>query len=182
MDSKIEPALSQVGGTKVSRRTVARGAAWSVPAAAIAVSAPAFAASQVCEPEITLGPGSCKCPGQSQKNEPWIYYLEFCITDANNCDITNGTQFRIDSVKSNPQTTLGNGANDCYPGIAGAVGTVGTGGCTPVVRFTSTNSAANLDVTFTIVGVGQFTTFDVPTPPDCSGVLGLETRCDACEA
>ena len=181
MDSKNTPASMQSsGGTKISRRTVARGVAWSAPIVAVGVAAPAFAAS--CTPQITLGPGSCKCPGQSTKQEPWIYYLEFCITDANDCALSAGTRFTVTAVETNED--LGSGANNCFQGLP-ASGTVGTGGCTPVIRLTSTNSANHLDVTFT-VGTGPtaqtFTTRNIDAPPNCSDVSGLERRCEACTA
>jgi len=46
----------------VSRRTVAKAAAWSVPVVALAVSTPAYAASPGI---ITLTGGGCKLPGNS---------------------------------------------------------------------------------------------------------------------
>src|SRR5688572_22739245 len=180
MDSENTSApMQSSGGTKISRRTVARGVAWSAPIAAVAYAAPAFAAS--CTPQITLGPGSCKCPGHSQTNEPWVYYLVFCITDANDCAVSAGTPFTVTEVKSNPVTILEDGGNDCYDGLAGATGTVGEGGCTPPIRFTSHSSANGLDVKFTLNGQPLETT-GIPAPPNCSTVLGLETRCDACES
>jgi hypothetical protein len=52
----------------VSRRSVARGAAWSVPIVAIAVAAPAYAASSpTATPTPAAGP-SCKCPGSGGNN------------------------------------------------------------------------------------------------------------------
>jgi hypothetical protein len=142
---------------------------------AVGVAAPAFAVSP-CTPVITLGPGSCKCPGQSTTQEPWIYYLEFCITDANNCAQQNGATFTVTKVHTNED--LGSGANACFQGLP-ANGTVGSGGCTPVVRLTSTNSANHLDVTFTLGGQ-TFVTTNIPAPPNCSAVSGLERRCEPC--
>ena len=55
-----------VSRQRVSRRTVARGAVWSVPAVAVAVAAPAFAASTT-NPVVTAG-ASCKCPGSGGNN------------------------------------------------------------------------------------------------------------------
>jgi hypothetical protein len=46
----------------ISRRTVAKAAAWSVPVVALAVSTPAYAASPGI---ITLTGGGCKLPGNS---------------------------------------------------------------------------------------------------------------------
>lgn len=47
----------------ISRRTVAKAAAWSVPAIALAVSTPAYAASPGI---ITVSGAGCKLPGASQ--------------------------------------------------------------------------------------------------------------------
>ncbi len=47
----------------VSRRTVAKAMAWSVPAIAIAVPAPAYAASGN-PPDVSVGE-ACKLPGNS---------------------------------------------------------------------------------------------------------------------
>ena len=72
----------------VSRRTVARGAAWSVPIAAVSVAAPAFAASY-------RAPGSsanvaCKCPGGGS---PYTYNLQVTFTTPG----TDSYSFHIDS-------------------------------------------------------------------------------------
>ena len=48
----------------ISRRTVVQGAAWTAPMVAVAVAAPAYAAS-VPAPEIKSGTTGGKCPGQS---------------------------------------------------------------------------------------------------------------------
>ena len=67
----------------VTRRTLARGAAWSVPAVAVAAAAPAYAVSGVrpCvapPPEIE----GCKYPGNS---EPWEKTFRAPVTFTNNC-------------------------------------------------------------------------------------------------
>ena len=55
-----------VSRQRVSRRTVTRGAAWSVPLVAVSVAAPAFSAS-TSNPVVTAG-ASCKCPGSGGNN------------------------------------------------------------------------------------------------------------------
>jgi hypothetical protein len=179
MDSKKTPVRVQSGGTQISRRTVARGAAWAAPIAAVGVAAPAFAAS--CEPTITFGSDSCKCPGQS--SEPWTYYLQFCITGSNRCGFPVGTPFTVTKVVTNKE--LADGHNQCFPIQLGqTAGTIG-GACTQTIRLTSTNSANLLDVTF-IVNPGQpnaqtFTTFKIPAPPDCATISEIAAkRCDGC--
>src|SRR5262245_24229923 len=77
MDSKSTPALSSVGGTKISRRTVTRGVAWSVPVVAVvSTAAPAFASSQ---PPVLAGQCgvACKHPGIGQNNK--TYHFTFCF-------------------------------------------------------------------------------------------------------
>jgi hypothetical protein len=76
MDSKNTPALKQSGGTRISRRTVTRGVAWSAPIAAVAYAAPAFAASQ---PVVVTPCGTaCKHPGSGQSNK--TYHFTFCFS------------------------------------------------------------------------------------------------------
>ena len=74
----------------INRRTEAKGIAWSVPAVAIAGSAPAFAASR-CVPVVVIDPtASCKIANQSS------YKLAFRIS-GDNCDpgACTGTITRI---------------------------------------------------------------------------------------
>ena len=61
---------------QVSRRTLARGAAWTVPLVAVAVAAPAFAASQDLAPTVDAG-ASCKCPGSGGNNHDFKTVLAF---------------------------------------------------------------------------------------------------------
>lgn len=59
----------------VHRRTIARGVAWTIPLVAVAVAAPAFAASR---PPGATDPGtSCKCPGNGS---PYTYHLDLAFT------------------------------------------------------------------------------------------------------
>jgi hypothetical protein len=96
MDSKKTPALTQSGGTRISRRTVTRGVAWSAPIAAVAYAAPAFAASQ---PVVVTPCGSaCKHPGESDLK---TYHFTFCFA-------TN-TALVGDSVTLVSMTIIGGG-------------------------------------------------------------------------
>jgi hypothetical protein len=67
----------------VSRRTVARGAAWSVPIAAISVAAPAFALSPANAATVT-GVTVCQCAGQGTKK----YKLTATFTNTSNHTFT----------------------------------------------------------------------------------------------
>ncbi len=66
--------------TGVSRRTVAKAMAWSVPAIAVAVPAPAYAASGDI---INFTGGACKDPGNPKK-----YRFELEITNDTNSPLT----------------------------------------------------------------------------------------------
>ena len=76
MDSKNTPALTKSGGTRISRRTVTRGVAWSAPIAVMATAAPAFAASE--PPVVASQCGvACKHPGEGQNDK--AYHFTFCF-------------------------------------------------------------------------------------------------------
>lgn len=60
-----------------SRRTIVKGAAWSVPIIAVAAQAPAFAASQ----PITCGPtAECKLPGEGSNSKDYVVRLNCTST------------------------------------------------------------------------------------------------------
>jgi len=84
-----------------SRRTIARGVAWSVPVIAMAAATPAYAASGTCEPEFEIIPGeSFKCcDGGPDKNMK----VTFRVTDVNQCIENNGGNLFVSSL------ALGNG-------------------------------------------------------------------------
>ena len=69
----------------VSRRTVARGAAWSVPLVAVSITAPAFAASitRVTATGITV----CQCAGGGVKR--YQVTVTFTNSTADPIDLTN---------------------------------------------------------------------------------------------
>src|SRR4051794_30295484 len=99
MSEQTKPA----GG--VSRRTVAKGVAWSVPVVIVASAAPAMAASGG-PPRIVKGP-ACKNPGNSCRTRPKgygftaqvsnddptkpIYLYSATITSPQIADLTFGT-------------------------------------------------------------------------------------------
>lgn len=101
-----------------SRRTVVRGAAWSVPVIAVAAQAPAFAASY---PPVTINgyTEAAKCPGKSAGGNDNEFTYVFTFTTTTN-DVTpdmftvtgslvtiNGTVFTVKEIKTEP--TLGGG-------------------------------------------------------------------------
>lgn len=74
--AEMESGQPANGG--ISRRTVAKGMAWAVPAMAVAATVPFAAAS--CVPTVGLAPGSCK------KANVNSYYLLFNLSGDPTCD------------------------------------------------------------------------------------------------
>lgn len=74
--------------THPSRRTIAKGAAWAVPAVAVAATAPALAAS----PTNECAPGSLVVAVQNCSGVDLLQALPyFTITNPNNCTVPAGT-------------------------------------------------------------------------------------------
>lgn len=69
-----------------SRRTLVKGAAWSVPVVAVAGAAPAHAASpgQVILTQV----GACKSPGNSCRSFAKGYIFTFNVTSTWSCPVT----------------------------------------------------------------------------------------------
>lgn len=65
--------------TDMKRRSLVRGAAWSVPVIAVAAAAPAFAVSQSCRPFA-----ECKKPGASSDTDKTYVINANCGTLDNN--------------------------------------------------------------------------------------------------
>ncbi len=84
-------STQQTGGLKPSRRTLVKGAAWSVPVVAVAGAAPAMAAS--CLPTFTLAPTSVKCCSGKVKS----YKLDIIVTDTSGC-VAAGASICIQSI------------------------------------------------------------------------------------
>ena len=189
MDSKNTPVRVKSGGTQISRRTVARGVAWSAPIAVVATAAPAFATSPGCQPVLTFSNDSCKCPGQSADTQEFVYFVKFCVTDNASCPTPSGSTstFVITSVaKDNPGEFVLE-PDACFPSTLPSPATP-LGSCTTqTYRFRSSNSANHLIVGYSVTIVnsasGVSTTTDytvtVDAPPKCTGTLDTQ-RCTAC--
>ena len=161
----------------VSRRTLAKGAAWSVPTVALAATAPALASSIQTPPRFVFG-GACKSPGNSCKTFPKGYKFTFTICNDSPVDIyihtvsyaVSGTNLTLTDQTPKPILVK---ANQCE-----------------VVVFTadSSNSANQVFTVNMTVGWNHSTTpgpdpdthnpivvtFQVPgTPPDCACPGGL---------
>ena len=154
--------------TQISRRTIARGAAWSVPVVAVGAATPAMAASQ-CQPTLTLAPGSCKCPGQST-NSSWGYFIKVCALDGNSCGGTaeDPTQITITSIVSNSNQVVWSGnATFNFPN------------CTDVLIGSSSNSANFLDIYYSVDDQPAPAPVRVAAPPNCDDIDNALGDCDA---
>lgn len=76
-------STQHTGGLKPTRRTLVKGAAWSVPVVAVAGTTPAYAASPPVVVEPDYSSGACKHPG----NPKW-YHFNFCFTNNSDEDVT----------------------------------------------------------------------------------------------
>ncbi len=82
-DETSKPRLSEPTG--LSRRKLAVGAAWAVPAITIAGAAPAYAMSG---PKPTFSyQGACKFPGNSCRKAPKGYAMAFTVTNNSSLDV-----------------------------------------------------------------------------------------------
>ena len=97
----------------VSRRSVARGAASSLPIVAIGVAAPAYTAS--LQNPVVTNPGiSCKCPGGGS---PWTFNLNVAITTPGTATYSVAiTSFKVDEASNPTQTGVTSWAEpSCCP-------------------------------------------------------------------
>ena len=79
LSKDARPRSQEFVGTQFSRRTLARGVAWSVPVVAVATAAPAFAVSRVPPRPVFLG--ACKFPGNSCRKAEKGYAFAFQVTN-----------------------------------------------------------------------------------------------------
>ncbi len=74
--------ISESVGTRVTRRTVTRGIAWTTPVVAVAAAAPAFAVSPP-PLVVTQSGNACKHPGN-----PKYYHFTFCFNSTFDTTVT----------------------------------------------------------------------------------------------
>ncbi len=98
----------------INRRTVMKGAAWSVPVIMVATSAPAIAQSRPIEPSFT--PGTfCKHPG-----EPKWYHAVFCFKNSTLANITvTVDNLDINGVVRDARVSIGGALADDFVVNAG---------------------------------------------------------------
>lgn len=126
--------------TRVSRRSIAKGAAWAVPAIPLVVATPAYAASKCLT--ASFGAASCKGPGAGNN---WSYKFEICFENTCTAPLTvyvnylqnnSGALFVscTNSTITNP--ILVPGGTPAKPGKV----------CIPVDWYRSTSSAGTVQV------------------------------------
>lgn len=92
---------------RISRRTIAKGAAWAIPAVPLAVATPAYAASGG-GPTIVLG-DACKLPGNSCGNvfvKGYIFDVSICNTTDKPIYLFNQAGFQITFTENSPDISL----------------------------------------------------------------------------
>ena len=119
---------------QISRRTVAKGIAWSVPAITLASALPAHAVSGVIIPSA-LG-SACKHPGN-----PKYYHFQFAFTNTSTDDITVSlTSMTVNGVnKTNvqPVSIVANGSDTtCYHVDGGLFADSANGSATLYFEYT----------------------------------------------
>lgn len=165
-DFRDEPAPDRVTSRLTSRRTVAKGMAWSVPVVAVAAAAPAFAVS--CE-TFSFGAGSCKCPGQST-TDPYGYWLTLCYNCPPGTNANATGQATITAIRNTP-----NGTPLAVTPKPGACTTPGypivipLNGCSQQIHLNGQSSGNYLYIDYTVGGTSY--QFQIASPPDCAPVL-----------
>lgn len=103
--------MTEKNSTGISRRTLAKGVAWTVPAVAVSAAAPAYASSPGCTPTFTPIAGSFKCCNGQPKN----MNLRLRVTDSAGCIATGAkicvTKLLPSNGGSVDITTFGSGGN-----------------------------------------------------------------------
>lgn len=150
--------------SKISRRTLAAGAAWSVPVIAVASAAPAFALSGDCV-DAELSGCSYKEPGAGND---WAYHFEICFI--NTCD--NDVEVTITKLQTN------SGVSIPLPSPATITVPANKTACTETIDFNSSNSAAKIQIW--VNDPAPFDPkpdFELPSPPDCDKI---DPDCPGC--
>ena len=138
---------------QVSRRTVARGAAWAAPVVAMSAAAPAYAAVSYTAPVASVGPGG-KCPGTGSGpgGNVWFYNLALTLTSPGG----TGYTFRVNSILVDATT---------HTPSAPVTSPLPSAGGTLLVRFFNDKSDSTYDVSvnYTILhGADEMGTYTSP--------------------
>lgn len=167
-----EEQNATTGPGKVSRRTLAVGAAWSVPVIAAASAAPFMAASPT---PISFTGLACKHPGGSQSPYNQDYHYTLQITAPVPCT----TGIVVTGVKMGTSAGNATSQNFCIsatgsPPAAGcssfsnAPVTLGCFSGTRILHVDGDNSSNNyIAISYTVNGVAQPDAVSTQTTPPC---------------
>lgn len=159
--------MTDLNKSGLSRRTLAKGAAWTAPAIAIAAAAPMASASPVpldCVATSFSGT-SCKEPGS--KNG-WAYNLSVCFQ--------NTCQPKTAPITINVTRLTNNAGKAFHPAVNETI-VIGPGErfCTATKRYTSSSSASTIFIYGTINGGTDQLIAKLPAPPDCTNTTTSST-------
>ena len=141
---------------QISRRSVAKGIAWTAPAITIAATAPSLAASESEIPSIDEGRShGTRCQGSSQ--EPAGYNKGYRVFLA----------VEPATAPAPVLVSVVNGSGETQTVVAGPVAVSGKPGVYEYV-VEGGSSATWLDITYTI-GDGPVTAARIQTSPHCAG-------------
>lgn len=155
--------------TTISRRTVAKGIAWSVPAVAVSAAVPAYAASPICV-TVTFTGSACKEPGNSNDTDPKAYNLGFvfkntCATDCVTIVVTS-----VKDLYTTPALTsvyAPTAPSNTFQVCAGNTATF------TLPTTYSSNSSNGIVISYTVNGAPGSTTLD--SPPNCGTATTTST-------
>ncbi|WP_181409551.1 hypothetical protein [Ornithinimicrobium kibberense] len=156
----------QTGGLKPTRRTLVKGAAWSVPVVAMGstVAAANVACSPLSCPCITAIPDldACRCTGSVRG---FTYFIDLCFKSDCSTDVT----ITVTSVQSENRV-LWQGETDVLIPAGGSA-------CFPIREFNSDNSAQRIYVYFSIGDqpVADPLTYNAPNQTECPDCAGVES-------
>lgn len=115
-------------GSAVSRRTLAKGAAWAAPAILISATAPAYAVSS---PDVVLSAASCSSAGGTLNNIP------FLVETIYNARLPIGTVFTVKYAGGSTRPTWSGAlAQNSKVAITPGNDTSGNGGRWGTIQFT----------------------------------------------
>ncbi len=151
----------------LSRRTLAKGAAWSVPAVAVAAAAPAMAASALVT--VSEAGDACKLPGNSCSNAGYNKGYLQPLTICNNSTVS------VTVTITEPATLTFNGNSTVFTPVPASF-TVAPGGCQNVtlnlnLQDNSQNSSITGTLNWTAIGgslsVSGSTAINTASTPPC---------------
>lgn len=160
--------MNDTTSTSVSRRSVAKGAAWATPALALAAAAPPMAASAHPNASVTSATG---CKPKTKRDQVKDYWLKACFVnnDSHTVTISAPMVMKLAGTK----TLLASGAPSSLSLAPGATG------CIVMHATHSTSKKGSLEAIFTVTDSFTNATALIPAfvpkkdvGVDCTNVTG----------